>query len=66
MQDAGEDGALDGKLKTAVREQLAQHCGNAEPFPEPPKQQWPANAGAGDAARLHIRQDDRSIAMPHQ
>ena len=32
MQDAGEDGALDGKLKTAARDQLAQHLGNAEPL----------------------------------
>ena len=41
--------------------QLAQHFGNAEPFPEPPEQQWPANAGAGDAARLVLaaeRADD--------
>ena len=66
MQDAGEDGALDGKLKTAIREQLAQHFGNPEPFPEPPKQQWTASAGAGDAARLHVGQDNRTIAMPHQ
>jgi hypothetical protein len=63
MQHAGEDGVLDGKRKTALREQLAQHFGNAELFPEPPKQQWPANPGGGDAARLHIRQDDRTIAM---
>jgi hypothetical protein len=31
VQDAGEDGALDGKLKTAAGEQLAQYLGNAEP-----------------------------------
>ena len=66
MQDAGEDGALDDKFKTAVREQFAQHFGNAEPFPEPPKQHWPANARAGDAPRLHVGQDDRAIAMPRQ
>jgi hypothetical protein len=28
---------FDGKLKTAAREQLAQHLGNAEPLPEPPE-----------------------------
>jgi hypothetical protein len=66
VQDAGEHGALDSKLKTAIGEQLAQHLGNAEPFPEPPKQQWPANAGAGNAARLHVGQNDRTIAMPRQ
>src|SRR6516165_2163761 len=66
MQDAGENSALDSKLKSAIREQLAQHLGNAEPSPEPPKQQWPANAGAGDAARRHVGQDDRAIAMSRQ
>ena len=66
VQDAGENGALDSKLKPAVREQLAQHLGNAEPFPEPPKQPWPANPGASNAARLHVGQNDRTIAMPHQ
>jgi hypothetical protein len=49
MQDAGEDSSLDGKLKTAVLQELAQHCGNAEPLPQPSKQQRPANAGARDA-----------------
>ena len=49
MQDAGEDSALDGELKTAVLQELAQDCGNAEPLPQPPEQQRPANARAGDA-----------------
>ena len=66
MQDAGEDGALGGKLKTAAREQLAQHLGNAEPLPEPPEQERPTNARAGDATRLHVGQDDRAVAMPYQ
>ena len=66
MQNAGKDGALDSKLKAAVLEQLAQHCGDAEPLPDPPKQQRPANARAGDATSLHIGQDDGAIAMPHQ
>jgi len=66
MQHAGEDGALDGKLKTAVLQELAQYLGNAEPLPEPPKQQRPANARARYAARLHVGQHDGAIAMPHQ
>jgi hypothetical protein len=60
MQNVGEDGALDGKLKTAAREQLAQHLGNAEPLPKPPELERPANARAGDATRLHVGQDDRA------
>jgi hypothetical protein len=56
MQDAGKDGALDGKLKTAVCEQLAQHFGNAEPLPKPPEQQRPTNARAGDVTRLDVGQ----------
>ena len=66
VQHTGKDGALDRKLKTAVLEQLVQHRGNAEPLPDPPEQQRPANARAGDAARLHVGQDDGAIAMPHQ
>ena len=66
MQNAGKEGALDGKLKTAVLQQLAQDLGNAEPLPQPPEQQRPANARAGDAARLHIGQHNGAIAMPHQ
>jgi hypothetical protein len=54
MQDAGEDGALDGKLKTAAREQLAQHRGNAESLPEPPEQERPTNARAGARGPLPV------------
>src|SRR5215831_3382586 len=66
MQDTGEDGALDGELKTAALQELAHYLGNAEPLPEAPKQQRAANARAGDAARLHVGQDDGAIAMARQ
>jgi len=56
VQHAGEDGALDGKLKTAVGEQLAQHRSDAEPLPDPPEQQRPADPRAGNTAGFHIGQ----------
>jgi hypothetical protein len=66
VQNAGKDGALDRKLKTAALEQLLQYRGNAESLPDAPEPQRPAKARAGDAASLHIGQDDGALAMPHQ
>ena len=66
MQNAGKDGAPDRKLKTSALEQLLQYRGNAEPLPDAPEQQRPANARAGDAARLNVGNDDGALAMPHQ
>jgi hypothetical protein len=67
MQDAGEDSALDGELKTAVLQELAQDCGNAEPLPQPSKQQRPAKMRVqAMPARLQIGHHNGAIAMPHQ
>ena len=66
MQNAGKNGALDGELETAALQEFAQYPGNAEPLPDPPEQQRPTNAPAGNPARLHIGQDHGAIAMPHQ
>ena len=56
MQRADGDRALDQELECAALEQLGEHVGDAEPFPDPAEQQRSADAPvrlkAGGARRV--------------
>ena len=43
MQRGDEDGALDRELEGALLQQVGQDVGDAEPFPNPAEQLWPAD-----------------------
>ena len=66
MQDADEDRPLDDELEAAPIQQIVHHLAQPQPLPEPPEQKRPADADAGEAARLHVRQHHRPLGMARQ
>ena len=66
VQHADEDRPLEGELEAAAIHELVHHAAQPQPLPEPPEQQGPADADAGKAARLHVRQHHRPLGMACQ
>ena len=66
VQHADEDRPLEGELEAAAIHELVHHAAQPQPLPEPPEQQGPADADAGEAARLHVRQHHRPLGMACQ
>ena len=63
MQDARKDRPLDRKRETAARQQIVYDIVQAQPLPQPPEQQRPADADAVETPRLHVRQHHRPLGM---
>ena len=51
VQSANEDSALDRELERAVLQQITEHVGDAEPFPDPAEQQRSADTFGGNGQR---------------
>src|SRR5450756_291841 len=51
VQSADENSALDRELERAVLQQFTEHVGDAEPFPDPAKQQRSADPFGGNGQR---------------
>jgi len=63
VQDARKDRPLDRKRETAARQQIVYDIVQAQPLPQPPEQQRPADADAVETPRLHVRQHHRPLGM---
>ena len=54
MQDTDEDRPLKGELEAAAIQKIVRHRAQPQPLPQPAEQQRPADADAGETARLHV------------
>ena len=66
VQDAHEDRPLDCEREAAAIQQLVHHLAQPQPLPQPPEQQRPANADAGEFSGLHVAQHHRPFGMARQ
>ena len=54
VQDTDEDRPLKGELEAAAIQKIVRHRAQPQPLPQPAEQQRPADADAGETARLHV------------
>ena len=66
MQDAHEHRPLEGELEAAPLQQLVHHRTQPQPLPQAPEQQRSADANAGEATRLHVREHHRPLGIARQ